>query len=188
VESWKAIYGHPTRGKEIAPKGPFYEVFAAGFNSKCVGSERDPKKHAAMRKMLNPAFSQRGLLEQEEIISGIIDKFVHNLGEKSGPGTKGLNMRKWYEMNSFDILGEMAFGESFHSLDTGKSLGISSAWRDKTLTHANDRYPALLGRCCPRASLHDNLVGQFAAHWLAGQACWTAYSCLDHHQEPELEL
>ncbi|KAK6593103.1 benzoate 4-monooxygenase cytochrome p450 [Botrytis cinerea] len=127
VESWKAIYGHPTRGNEIAPKGPFYEVFAAGFNSKCVGSERNPEKHALMRKMLNPAFSQRGLLEQEEIISGTIDKFVRVLGEKAGPGTKGLNMTKWYEMNSFDILGEMAFGESFHS--------IPHFWADVVLEH-----------------------------------------------------
>lgn len=85
-----------------------------------MGSERDPKKHSAMRKMLNPAFSQRGLLEQEAIILGIIDKFVRVLGEKAGPGSEGLNMTKWYEMNSFDILGEMAFGESFHSLDTGE--------------------------------------------------------------------
>ncbi|GJC85380.1 trichothecene C-15 hydroxylase [Colletotrichum liriopes] len=131
VESWKAIYGHPTGGRPIAPKGPFYEVFAAGFSSKCVGSERDPKKHSAMRKMLNPAFSQRGLLEQEEIISGIIDKFVSILGEQAGPGTKGLNMTKWYEMNSFDILGEMAFGESFHSLDTG----VPHFWADIVLEH-----------------------------------------------------
>ncbi|KAI1419708.1 cytochrome P450 [Xylaria sp. FL1777] len=119
VESWKAIYGHPLPGKQIAPKGPFYEVFAAGFNSKCVGSERDAKKHSAMRKMLNPAFSQRGLLEQEEIISGVINKFVRIIGERAGPGSEGINMTRWFEMNSFDILGEMAFGESFHSLDTG---------------------------------------------------------------------
>ncbi|OTA61603.1 cytochrome P450 [Hypoxylon sp. EC38] len=115
VESWKAIYGHPTSGREIAPKGPFYEVFAAGFRSKCVGSERDPTKHSAMRKMLNPAFSQRGLLEQEEIITSVVDKFVTVIGEKGGPESQGINMTKWFEMNSFDILGEMAFGESFHS-------------------------------------------------------------------------
>ncbi|KAJ8113034.1 hypothetical protein ONZ43_g5250 [Nemania bipapillata] len=72
-----------------------------------------------MRKMLNPAFSQRGLLEQEEIITSVIDKFVKIIGEKGGPDSKGINITRWLEMNSFDILGEMAFGESFHSLDTG---------------------------------------------------------------------
>ncbi|KAH7019600.1 cytochrome P450, partial [Ilyonectria destructans] len=131
VESWKAIYGHPTGGRQIAPKGSFCEVFAASFSSKCVGSERDPKRHSVMRKMLSPAFSQRGLLEQEKIISGIIDKFVKVLGEKAGPGTERLNMTKWYEMNSFNILGEMAFGESFHSLDTG----TPHFWADVVLEH-----------------------------------------------------
>ncbi|KAI1305539.1 cytochrome P450 [Xylaria venustula] len=131
VESWKTIYGHPPPGKELAPKGPFYEVFAAGFSSKCVGSERDSKKHSAMRKMLNPAFSQRGLLEQEAIITSVVDKFVKILPERGGPDSKGINMTKWFEMNSFDILGEMAFGESFHSLDTGKP----HFWADIVLEH-----------------------------------------------------
>ncbi|KAK7956144.1 uncharacterized protein PG986_005366 [Apiospora aurea] len=82
-----------------------------------------------MRRMLNPAFSQRGLLGQEEIITGVVDKFVKILGEKGGPGSRGLNMTKWYEMNSFDILGEMAFGESFHSLDTGELTSIAAPQR-----------------------------------------------------------
>ncbi|KAF6824735.1 benzoate 4-monooxygenase cytochrome p450 [Colletotrichum plurivorum] len=131
VESWKAIYAHPTGGKPISRKGTFYAVFSSGFNSKCIGSESDPRKHSAMRKMLSPAFSQRGLLEQEEIISRIVDKFVNIMGEKAGPGSKGLNMTKWYEMNTFDILGEMAFGESFHSLDAG----VPHFWSDIVLDH-----------------------------------------------------
>jgi cytochrome P450 len=93
---------------------------ASGFSSKCVGTERDPKKHNAMRKMLSPAFARRELLEQEDIIASVVDKFVRILGEKGGSGTEGLNMTKWYQMATFDVLGEMAFGESFHSLDDGK--------------------------------------------------------------------
>ena len=69
--------------------------------------------------MLSPAFSQRSLLEQESIIGGVIDQFVRITGEKAPPGSSGINLTKWYEMSSFDILGEMAFGESFHSLETG---------------------------------------------------------------------
>ena len=101
-------------------KAGFYDVFGAGFRRRCVGSERDPKKHTAMRKMLNPAFSQRGLLEQESIIGGIVDRFVRIIGERAPPDSKGINMTKWFEMSSFDILGEMAFGESFHSLEAGE--------------------------------------------------------------------
>ncbi|KAI1138331.1 cytochrome P450 [Hypoxylon sp. FL0543] len=120
VESWKAIYGHPAPGKPIPIKAPFYDIYGAGFNSLCIGSERDPHKHAGMRKMLTAAFSQRCLLEQEEIVSGTVDEFVRIIGEEGGPVSKGIDMTKWYEMVAFDILGEMAFGESFHSLQNRK--------------------------------------------------------------------
>lgn len=130
-EAWKAIYGHPSMGKEIAPKGPFYDAFAAGFDSKCIGSERHPPAHSRMRKMLNPAFSQRALLAQEKIIGDVIDRFVKIVGEKAPGGSPGLNMSKWYEINSFDILGEMAFGESFHGLESGKP----HFWADIVLEH-----------------------------------------------------
>ncbi|KFX93706.1 hypothetical protein O988_06652 [Pseudogymnoascus sp. VKM F-3808] len=120
VESWKAIYGHAAHGRPIAIKSSFYEIFGAGFKKLCIGSERNPKKHGEMRRMLSSAFSQRSLLEQEELVSSTIDKFVTILGKKGGKESKGLNMTKWYEMVGFDILGEMAFGESFHSLENGK--------------------------------------------------------------------
>lgn len=101
-------------------KAAFYDVFGAGFSRRCIGSERDPHKHSEMRRMLSPAFSRRSLLEHESIISEVIDRFVRIIGEKAPPGSNGINMTKWYEMCSLDILGEMAFGESFHSLETGK--------------------------------------------------------------------
>ncbi|KAH0443053.1 hypothetical protein CcaCcLH18_01166 [Colletotrichum camelliae] len=131
AESWKAIYGHPVGGRQIARKGPFYDVLAAGFSSRCIGSERDPQKHSVMRKILSPSFSQRVLVEQEDIISEIVDRFVTNMGEKGGPETKGLNMTRCYNMNSFEILGEMAFGESFRSLD----IDILNSWADTALEH-----------------------------------------------------
>ena len=106
--------------KPIPIKGGFYDAFSAGFSRKDIGSERDPKKHSEMKRMLSPAFAQRSLLEQESIIGSVIDRFVRIIGEKAPPSSKGINMTKWYEMSSFDILGEMAFGESFHSLEAGK--------------------------------------------------------------------
>ncbi|KAJ8113161.1 hypothetical protein ONZ43_g5216 [Nemania bipapillata] len=121
VESWKAIYGHSTAGHHPTPiKAPFYDIFGAGFKSLCIGSERNPAKHNEMRKMLSAAFSQRSLLEQEATVSSAIDEFVRVIGEEGGPYTPGINMTKWNEMISFDILGEMAFGESFHSVENRK--------------------------------------------------------------------
>lgn len=117
-----AIYGHPTAGKQTMTKSDFYEMYGAGFRSLCIGSERNPQRHGQMKKSLSAAFSTKALAEQERIVMMVIDDFVARIGQDGGPGTGGLNMTKWYEMCAFDILGEMAFGESFNCIETG-SLG-----------------------------------------------------------------
>lgn len=119
AESWKAIYGHRTTGAAPVVKSEFYDIYGAGFKSLCIGSERDPHKHGKMRKMLSAAFSTKMLLDQEDIITKTVDAFVHRLGEDVFQ-SEGLNMTKWFEMIAFDSLGEMAFGESFHSVKAGK--------------------------------------------------------------------
>ncbi|KAJ6002358.1 cytochrome P450 [Penicillium sp. IBT 35674x] len=162
VEFWKAIYGHPTPQKPIPTKAAFYEVFSAGFRRRCIGSERDPHKHSQMRKMLSPAFSQRALLEQESIIGGIVDRFIHIIGERAAPGSNGINMTKWFEMGSFDILGEMAFGESFHSLENGNHTSYQI---QITLLTYSLRKTAFLGRSHHGTPLLDYPCGQPETNW-----------------------
>lgn len=100
-------------------KSEFYEMYGSGFDSLCIGSERNPQTHSRMRKSLAAAFSTRALAEQEPIVHKCIDEFVSKLGEQ-GTKVAGLNMTKWFEMLAFDILGEMAFGESFHCIKNGE--------------------------------------------------------------------
>ncbi|KAI1281078.1 putative cytochrome P450 [Xylaria sp. FL0933] len=119
IESWRDIYGHATGGRQTCTKSEFYDVFGGGFNSTCIGSERNPKEHARMRKALSNAFSTKALMEQEAIVNANVDAFVDRLGADGGPATAGLNMTEWFEMVAFDILGEMSFGESFGSVAQG---------------------------------------------------------------------
>ncbi|TDZ61725.1 Cytochrome P450 monooxygenase BOT4 [Colletotrichum trifolii] len=121
VESWKAIYGHRVSGAPTPIKSEFYDIYGAGFKSLCIGSERDTRKHGQMRKMLSAAFSTRVLMDQEDIIGKVVDQFITRLGA-DGAQPKGLNMTKWYEMVAFDALGEMAFGESFHSVEAALAV------------------------------------------------------------------
>ena len=101
-------------------KSDFYEIFGAGFDSGCIGSERDPARHAGMKRFLVPAFSTKALSDQEDIVQGCVDDFITKLKTAGGTGKDGLDMTVWYEMLAFDILGEMAFGESFHCIEEGK--------------------------------------------------------------------
>jgi hypothetical protein len=54
------------------------------------------------------------------IISRVIDNFINQVGKRGSLGKRGLNLTQWYEMVAFDVLGEMAFGESFGCIDSGK--------------------------------------------------------------------
>ncbi|KAF2763807.1 putative cytochrome P450 [Teratosphaeria nubilosa] len=116
VDSWKAIYGNPVSGRQQCVKSEFYDVFAAGYNSKCIGSERDPRRHAKMKKHLTAAFSTKALTEQEETIQKCVNGMIAKL-RALGQQEDGLNMVHWYEMIAFDILGEMAFGQTFHCIE-----------------------------------------------------------------------
>lgn len=116
-KAWKAIYGHQPAGKHQPVKSQFYDLYGSGYERLCIGSERDPKIHRRMKRDLTPAFSTQALYEQEGLISECVDRFVTKIGER---GKEPLNMTKWFEMVSFDILGEMAFGESFRAVENGK--------------------------------------------------------------------
>lgn len=93
-------------------------MFGSGFSEPCLASEKDPKRAGIKRGLFSAAFSAKALVEQEVVLQRCINSFVGKLG-KLGTGEKGLNMVKWYEMVSFDILGEMAFGESFGTVEKG---------------------------------------------------------------------
>jgi len=72
-----------------------------------------------MKRSLAAAFSNKALGDQEFIIHDSIDQFlerIENLSSSSGD----INLTEWYGMVAFDVLGEMAFGESFGSIQDGK--------------------------------------------------------------------
>lgn len=76
-----------------------------------------------MRKYLSHAFSQRSLVEQESIVSSVVDKFIARIGDL---GAEGLDIVQWFNMMTFDIIGDLAFGESFGGIDSSRQRGRST--------------------------------------------------------------
>jgi cytochrome P450 len=119
AQSWKDIYGS-RQGHKTFTKSDFYDggSFAwRGVHS--IVSERDVETHGHMRRYLWHAFSDRSLTEQEDIISRTIDQWVEG-AHKRGSGEKGFNIAKGYQMLTFDIIGDLAFGEPFGGVETGE--------------------------------------------------------------------
>lgn len=150
MASWKEIYGHKSAGKQTLVKSEFYDIYGSGFNSLCIGSERDPQKHLQMKTSLSAAFSTKALQEQEHIVSKVVDAFIARIGEQCGG--EGMNVTKWYEMVAFDILGEMAFGNSFHCLQDGWCL-FGELFIDVVMAYSCDREATLLVRADRRPSI-----------------------------------
>ena len=74
----------------------------------------DPEQHALIRKTMSYAFSAKAILEQEELIIKYADMLTIAIDEegKSGP----INLVEMFNWTTFDILGELGFGEPFGSL------------------------------------------------------------------------
>ncbi|KAI2615921.1 benzoate 4-monooxygenase cytochrome P450 [Hypoxylon sp. NC1633] len=119
AQSWKDIYG--TRpGHETFFKGSFYSGGSfAGIGTSSIISERRPEVHKQMRNCLAGAFSDRSILEQEKLVSTLVDEFIHLLGI-TGSRTEGVNMSTTLQSLTFDITGDLTFGTPFGALRRGK--------------------------------------------------------------------
>ncbi|KAJ6095928.1 hypothetical protein N7486_006674 [Penicillium sp. IBT 16267x] len=112
-DAWKVIYGtRPGHGQK--PKDSrFYPPTAEGAPSIITSNDVD---HSRMRRLLSHAFSDNSLREQEPIIKSYVDLLMQRLREKCEDGNKALDMVAWYNFTTFDIIGDLAFGEPFDCL------------------------------------------------------------------------
>lgn len=100
------------------PKSAFYDKFIQTISS--VVSERDARVHTDMKRYLGPAFSDKSLRAQEPLIADMIDDFVEKVGKPINSDTDGVDMDKWLNLITFDIIGELAFGKTFGGVKTGE--------------------------------------------------------------------
>ncbi|KAL2829477.1 benzoate 4-monooxygenase cytochrome P450 [Aspergillus cavernicola] len=114
AQGWKDIYGFRP-GHQPFIKSPFYDGGSFADRVHSIVSERDPAAHGTMRRFLSHAFSEGSLIEQEQLISGTIDRFVEQVGIK---GAVGFDLSKGFEMMTFDVIGDLAFGETFGGVET----------------------------------------------------------------------
>ena len=70
-----------------------------------------------MRRLLNHAFSESALQEQEPIITSYFELLIQKLHEQiQGPNNGKVDIARWYNFTTFDIIGDLCFAESFDAL------------------------------------------------------------------------
>ncbi|KAI3391477.1 hypothetical protein diail_7308 [Diaporthe ilicicola] len=86
----------------------------------------DPEEHAHIRKLLTPAFTPRALRAQEPIVHQYVNLLVQKLqelvaaAENDGKGAAEIDMTPWFHFTTFDVFGDLGFGESFNCLQSSK--------------------------------------------------------------------
>lgn len=141
-DAWKVIYGtRPGHGQKQKDHR-FYPPTAGGAPSIIVSNDAD---HSRMRRLLSHAFSDNSLRGQEPIIKSYVDLLMQRLREKGENGSKALDMVAWYNFTTFDIIGDLAFGEPFDCLKNSTyhqwvSIVLSSV-RFGAYTNVARRFP-----------------------------------------------
>lgn len=108
--AWKEIMGHRKGNLQENPKDP---TFIDEIRNDIISAERG--NHARYRRILSHGFSAKSMQEQQPLIQGYIDLLIKRLHEISNKGP--VNVVAWYSYTTFDIIGDLAFGESFGCLD-----------------------------------------------------------------------
>lgn len=130
-QAWKDIYGRKaTRNVfELPHDASFYNPLRR--EPSILSSARD--KHDRTRKILGINFSDRALKSQEATIGTYVDLLMDRLKENA-KGSDGklnpVNIRDWLTFCTFDIIGDLAFGEDFECLEKSQY----HPWIEKTVT------------------------------------------------------
>ncbi|KAH8812380.1 cytochrome P450 [Xylogone sp. PMI_703] len=112
----KDIYGHKSTAQTFI-KDPRMYSSPLG-QSESITTIVDVARHARMRRLLSHAFSDRALSEQEPIIQTYIDELMSKLKLQAQNGP--FNIVPWFNFLTFDVIGDLSFGESFNCLDEGR--------------------------------------------------------------------
>ncbi|KAH8705846.1 cytochrome P450 CYP3/CYP5/CYP6/CYP9 [Talaromyces proteolyticus] len=117
-QAWKEIHGYRTSlqgsfDKDSAffltnPKGVRHIVAANGA------------EHRRLRRLLAPAFSDKALQAQEPIIQSYVDHLIQQLRIQPDTREGIVNIVKWFNFTTFDIIGDLSFGEPFGLLNSGE--------------------------------------------------------------------
>ncbi|ERF68132.1 hypothetical protein EPUS_06944 [Endocarpon pusillum Z07020] len=111
AEAWKDIYGSHA-GQAQNPKDQRMLIAPHKGMPDHILRANDAN-HSRYRRLMAYAFSAKALEDQQSLITAYVDILIERLKENAN---NAQNMTAWYNWTTFDIIGDLTFGESFHGL------------------------------------------------------------------------
>jgi cytochrome P450 len=111
--AWKEVNGHHQPGQPEINKDP---GFVKEIKYSVLGVETKAA-HGQQRRILAHGFSAQSMAKQEPLIRGYVDLLFQRFREFSDAGMP-IDLTKWYNFATFDIIGDLTFGEPFGCLES----------------------------------------------------------------------
>jgi Cytochrome P450 len=125
-DAWRDVYSKRT-GHQQFLKNPIFFKAPPGQPENMI-TTINSEDNARMRKLLAPAFTEQAMMKQEPIVQYHVDLLIRQLKglvdnqqnavEKDGQSGVTVDIVRWYNFCTFDTVGDLGFGESFHSLES----------------------------------------------------------------------
>jgi cytochrome P450 len=121
-QAWFDIYDHERHRIFLKDRRMYGDIDTPNSDPSIVSTD-DHVNHARQRRLMSHAFSDKAVREQESIIKVYVDLLISKLGTVAG---KPINIVEWYNWTTFDLIGDLAYGEAFGCLEnTGYHLWVS---------------------------------------------------------------
>ncbi|KAK0612188.1 isotrichodermin C-15 hydroxylase [Immersiella caudata] len=115
--SWKDI-STGRNGKDPLPLNPIYGLHELDlFGAFSMLWTQNETEHARHRRIMAPAFSDRALREQEPIFAKYASLLMQRMRDNAGTP---VDLCAWFHFATFDIIGDLTFGEPFHCLEQSR--------------------------------------------------------------------
>jgi cytochrome P450 len=111
-EAWDDVMGHRKRGQ--AENGKDADFWIGDDKLTLVGSDRE--RHSRLRKIMSHGFSAQAMMEQQPVFQRYVNLMMDGLKAASSGG-QPVEMTRWLNWATFDMAGDLIFGESFGSLE-----------------------------------------------------------------------
>jgi cytochrome P450 len=120
-DAWDDIYqrkqGQPVLAKDMKRFSEDMRI-----NGAQESLTADEPTHSRLRRVMAHGFSEKALREQEPLVQSLVDVFIAQLRKKcNDPSVHGkVDISAWSNWATFDIIGELGFGEGFGCLEQGQ--------------------------------------------------------------------
>ncbi|OCL03416.1 cytochrome P450 monooxygenase-like protein [Glonium stellatum] len=147
-QTWPDVYGFRTGKHKTPPYLKDRSWYSVPLNGTYSLIAADEVAHSRMRRNLSHAFSDKALKEQEVLVQGYVDLLTHRLHEKIEDAPKEpIDIVKWYNYATFDIIADLTFGEPLHCLrDRGYHPWVTLVFQAAKVTSISAiirKYPIL---------------------------------------------